>query len=134
MKRYLLLLTALVLVHITSCTKQSLPSISLSSDKEDVTVTSYNNSVAFTLSWEKTGGNAEISQIYIQFSPDKEFVSPYVLRSSGDSFIVTFKDLKKIQDYFGILNNYTLIIRMLAEGEGVSSVYSNKVRVNINIE
>ncbi len=134
MKSYLLLLTALVLLFTTSCTKQSLPSINLSTDTEEVNVTSYNNSVAFTLSWEETGGNTEISQIYVQFCPDKEFVSPYVLRSSGDSFIVTFKDLKKIQDNFGILENYTLIIRLLVEGEEVSSVYSNKVRVNVNIE
>ncbi len=134
MKRYLILLAALVLVITASCTKQSLPSIKLSSDTEVVNVTSYNNSVAFTLSWEETGGNADISQIYVQFCNDKEFVSPYVLRSSGDSFIVTYRDLKKIQDNFGIIENYTLIIRLLVEGEDVPSVYSNKVKVSVNIE
>ena len=134
MNKILLFLGALVLMAGAGCTKQSLPSVSLSCDKDEVSVSTYNNTVAFTLSWEESGGNAQITQTFVQFCTDKEFVSPYVLRSSGNSFIVTCKDLKKIQDNFGILTNYELIIRLLVEGEDVSSVYSNKVRVKINIE
>ena len=133
MKRYLTLLCAL-LFAAAGCTKASLPTVSLTSDKSEVDVTTYNNSVAFTLSWELAGGNTEIGQTFVQFCTDKEFVSPYVLRSSGTSFVVTYKDLKKIQDNFGVLTNYELIIRLLAEGDDVPSVYSNKIRVKINIE
>ena len=133
MKRYLYLLAALALLLASGCTKKSLPSIALSSDKDEVTVAAYTNSVAFTLTWELSGGNADIVQTYVQFCTDKEFVSPYVLRSSGNSFVVTFKDLKKIQDNFGVLEDYELIVRLLVEGEEVPSVYSNKVRVKIDI-
>lgn len=133
MKRYLYLLAAAALVLLAGCTKKSLPSITLSSDKEQVSVTAYNNSIAFTLKWDQTGGNAPVTQTFVQFCTDKEFVSPYVLRSSGTSFVVTFKDLKKIQDNFGVLDDYELIIRLLVEGEEVPSVYSNKIRVKIDL-
>lgn len=132
MKRYILI-TALATLFFAGCTSKSLPAVSLSSDKDEVTVTKYNTSVAFNLSWETTGGNAEITQTYVQFCTDKEFVSPYILRSSSDSFVVTYKDLKKIQDNFGVLEDYELIIRLLVEGEDVPSIYSNKVRINIDI-
>ena len=133
MKRYLYLLAAAALVLLAGCTKKSLPSITLSSDKEQVSVTTYNNSIAFTLEWVQTGGNAPVTQTFVQFCTDKEFVSPYVLRSSGTSFVVTYKDLKKIQDNFGVLDDYELIIRLLVEGEEVPSVYSNKIRVKIDL-
>ncbi|MBQ4285035.1 MAG: SusE domain-containing protein [Bacteroidales bacterium] len=133
MKRYLYLLAAAALVLLAGCTKKSLPSITLSSDKEQVSVTAYNNSIAFTLKWDQTGGNSPVTQTFVQFCTDKEFVSPYVLRSSGTSFVVTYKDLKKIQDNFGVLDDYELIIRLLVEGEEVPSVYSNKIRVKIDL-
>ena len=134
MKRYLILLASLAILLAAGCTKKTLPSVSLSSDKDEVNVTSYSASVAFTLSWDLTGGNTDIRQTYVQFCPDKEFVSPYVLRSSGTSFVVTYKDLKKIQENFGILTNYELIARLLIEGNDAPSVYSNKVRINVVIE
>lgn len=134
MKKYLYLLCAALLTLTAGCTKRSLPSVTLSTDKDEVTVTAYNNTVAFSLSWELAGGNAETTQTFVQFCTDKEFVSPYVLRSSGNSFVVTYKDLKNIQDNFGVITNYELIVRLLIEGEEVPSVYSNKVRVKINIE
>ena len=133
MKRYLYLLAAAALALLAGCTKKSLPSITLSSDKEEVSVAAYNNSIAFTLKWDQTGGNAPVTQTVVQFCTDKEFVSPYVLRSSGTSFVVTYKDLKKIQDNFGVLDDYELIIRLLVEGEEVPSVYSNKIRVKIDL-
>ena len=118
----------------TGCTKKNLPSVFLSADKDEVVINSYSASVAFTLSWELNGGNADITQTYVQFCNDKEFVSPYVLRSSGTSFVVTYKDLKKIQDNFGIITDYELIARLLVEGDDVPSVYSNKVRINVDIK
>ena len=134
MKRFLFLLAAAAVMLATGCTKKNLPSVFLSADKDEVVINSYSASVAFTLSWELNGGNADITQTYVQFCNDKEFVSPYVLRSSGTSFVVTYKDLKKIQDNFGIITDYELIVRLLIEGKDVPSVYSNKVRVNVDIK
>ena len=132
MKKYLILLTVLFL-SVFGCKKAALPAVTLSSDATEVSVKSYSSAILFNLSWEYTGGNAEIGQTYVQFCTDKEFVSPYVLKSSGNSFVVTGKDLKKIQDTFGVLDDYELIIRLLVEGDNVPSVYSNKVRVHIDI-
>ena len=134
MKRILFLLAASAVMLAVGCTKKNLPSVSLSTDKNEVVINSYSASVAFTLSWELNGGNADITQTYVQFCNDKEFVSPYVLRSSGTSFVVTYKDLKKIQDNFGIITDYELIARLLVEGNDVPSVYSNKVRINVDIK
>ena len=134
MKRIILIISVLASLFVTGCKKSTLPQIILISDKYEVQVTNYNNNVVFTLSWEQKGGNTDITQTYVQFSNDKEFVSPYVLKSSGNSFVVTGKDLKKIQDTFGVLKDYELIIRLLVEGEGAPSVYSNKVRIQVGIE
>ncbi|MBR1573733.1 MAG: SusE domain-containing protein [Bacteroidales bacterium] len=132
MKKYLILLTAMLL-SVCGCKKAALPAVTLSSDQSEVSVTSYSSAILFTLSWELSGGSAAIGQTYVQFCTDKEFVSPYVLKSSGNSFVVTGKDLKKIQETFGVLEDYELIVRLLVEGENVPSVYSNKVRINVDI-
>ena len=49
MKSFSIALTAAAARLLAGCTKKSLPSITLSSDKEEVSVTTYNNSIAFTL-------------------------------------------------------------------------------------
>lgn len=132
MKKIFIILVSACLA-LLSCSKASLPGVTLSSDLYEVSVEKYSNTIAFTLSWEKSGGNVDISKTYVQFCTDKEFVSPYVLSSSEDSFVVTFKDLKKIQDNFGTVEDYELIIRLLVEGEEVPSVYSNKIRIKVHL-
>ena len=86
MKRFSIILSLLsVIVTLAGCTQTQLPSVALSSDKDAIQVNAYTNSVAFTLSWECTGGSAEIKQTYVQFSAEKEFLDPYILRSSSQS-------------------------------------------------
>ena len=134
MKRFSFILSLLsVIVALAGCTKNQLPSVTLSSDKDAVQIDEYTNSVAFTLSWECTGGNVEIKQTYIQFSAEKEFLNPYVLRSSSQSFIVTYKDLKNMHGTFGVVENYDLYVRLLVEGENVPVVYSNKLKLPVTL-
>lgn len=134
MKRFSFILSLLsVIVALAGCTKNQLPSVTLSSDKDAVHIDEYTNSVAFTLSWECTGGNVEIKQTYVQFSAEKEFLNPYVLRSSSQSFIVTYKDLKNMHGTFGVVENYDLYVRLLVEGENVPVVYSNKLKLPVTL-
>ena len=134
MKRFSFILSLLsVIVALAGCTKNQLPSVTLSSDKDAVQIDEYTNSVAFTLSWECTGGNVEIKQTYVQFSAEKEFLNPYVLRSSSQSFIVTYKDLKNMPGTFGVVENYDLYVRLLVEGENVPVVYSNKLKLPVTL-
>lgn len=134
MKHFSFILSLLsVIVALAGCTKNQLPSVTLSSDKDAVQIDEYTNSVAFTLSWECTGGNVEIKQTYVQFSAEKEFLNPYVLRSSSQSFIVTYKDLKNMHGTFGVVENYDLFVRLLVEGENVPVVYSNKLKLPVTL-
>lgn len=134
MKRFSFILSLLsVIVALAGCTKNQLPSVTLSSDKDAVQIDEYTNSVAFTLTWECTGGNVEIKQTYVQFSAEKEFLNPYVLRSSSQSFIVTYKDLKNMHGTFGVVENYDLYVRLLVEGENVPVVYSNKLKLPVTL-
>ena len=134
MKSFSIILSLLsVIVTLAGCTKTQLPSVALSSDKDAIQVDAYTNSVAFTLSWECTGGSADIKQTYVQFSAEKEFLDPYILRSSSQSFIVTYKDLKNMHGTFGVVDNYDLYVRLLIEGENVPAVYSNKLKIPVTL-
>lgn len=126
-----LIAAAAAMLLSVSCTKESLPVPTLFSSVEEIEVKTYSNSPVFLLNWEFSGGNAEVERVFIQFCNDKEFVAPYVASSSGDSYLVTFRDLQKMQATFGTTKDYTLYVRMLVEGEGVSSVYSNKLDISV---
>lgn len=127
------IIAAAALLLSAACTKESLPVPKLFANVEEVQVKTYSNTPAFSLNWEFYGGNAEVEKVFIQFCNDKEFVTPYVASSSGNSYVVTFRDLQKIQAAFGTTTDYNLYIRMLVEGEGVSSVYSNKLVISVDL-
>lgn len=133
MRIKLFIAAAVTLMLSASCTKVSLPVPKLFASVEEVQVKTYSNLPAFSLNWEFSGGNAEVGKVFIQFCNDKEFVTPYVASSSGNSYVVTFRDLQKMQATFGTTTDYTLYIRMLVEGEGVSSVYSNKLNISVDL-
>ncbi|MGN1210046.1 MAG: hypothetical protein ACI4TM_00045 [Candidatus Cryptobacteroides sp.] len=122
---------AAIILLAVSCTKTSLPQVSLFSSTDNVVVQSYSSKIAFSLDWELSGGEADITKTYIQFSNDKEFINPYVVSSSEQSYLVTFRDIKTMNDTFGTVEDYVLYVRVLAEGENVQSVYSNKIQINI---
>lgn len=128
-----LIFGALMLLSFVSCTKETLPSVVLSTSSNSVTIEGYTNKPAFLLEWTLDGGNAGISKQYIQFSSDVEFLTTYAASSSGDSYVVTYKDLEKMNSTFGVTTDYVLYVRMLIEGEDVPSVYSNKLRINIEM-
>lgn len=114
-----------------SCSKETLPSAKLEASVSSLEITSESNKPAFTLSWHYSGGNAEVVKQYLQFSSETEFLDPYVASSSGTEYVVTFKDLKKMHDAFGVVDDYTLNVRLLVEGEDVPVVYSNKLKIDI---
>lgn len=132
MKSRFLIISAVLLV-LSACSKPGLPKPVLTADKEEVTVKSYTNSAAFTLSWDLLGGNADISRTFIQFSSGKEFIKVYVASSSDDSYVVTYRDLQKMQGTFGSTGDYDLYVRLLIEGEDVTSEYSNKLTIRIDL-
>lgn len=123
----------LMVLFLASCTKESLPSVVLSSSTETVSIEGYTNKPAFMLDWTLTGGSVDIAKQYIQFSSDVEFLTTYAASSSGDSYVVTYKDLEKMNATFGVTKDYVLYVRMLIEGENVPAVYSNKLRINIEM-
>lgn len=128
-----LIFGTLMLALLVSCSKETLPSVVLSSDSNTVVIEGYTNKPAFLLNWTLSGGNADITKQYIQFSSDVEFLTTYAASSSGDSYVVTYKDLEKMNATFGATTDYVLYVRMLIEGEDVPSVYSNKLRINIEM-
>ena len=133
MKKLLMLATLAIIPFLfSSCNRQALPSFTLSTDGTQVSFNATRlNDVAFNLSWESTGGNVEVNTIYVQFAANKEFLNPYVLKSTGNSFVVTNRDLKKMQDEFGVKEDYQLQVRLLVEGEDVPSTYSNRVKIDV---
>ncbi len=128
-----LILGALLLLPLVSCTKETLPSVVLSSNSTAVTIDGYTNKPAFLLEWTLAGGNADITKQYIQFSSDVEFLTTYAASSSGDSYVVTYKDLEKMNATFGVTTDYVLYVRMLIEGDDVPAVYSNKLKINVEL-
>lgn len=128
----LMLVLAVVALSI-SCTKEVLPSVTLSASVESLEVTSDSNKPAFTLTWKYDGSSAGVVKQYLQFSPQVEYLDPYVASSSGNEYVVTFKDLKKMHDHFGVTEDYTLDIRLLVEGKDVPAVYSNKVKIEMSL-
>ncbi|MGN0190692.1 MAG: hypothetical protein ACI39U_03465 [Candidatus Cryptobacteroides sp.] len=125
------ILTAAAILIAASCTKPSLPQVNLLSSTDKVEVQSYSSKIAFSLQWELSGGNTDITKTYVQFSNDKEFINPYVVSSSEPSYLLTFRDIKTLNDPFGTVKDYVLYVRVLVEGEGSSSVYSNKIHIDI---
>lgn len=123
----------MLLVLSVSCEKVALPVPELSSTSYEVEVRSYSNKPAFSLEWELSGGNAEVTKTYIQFASDKEFITPYVASASGNSYVVTFRDIQKMNAVFGNTEDFTLYIRLLVEGEDVQSIYSNKIKIEIDL-
>ena len=134
MKIKSLFFVVLSVVFLASCAKEStLPTPELSSTEETVTVKTYTNSPAFSLNWDFTGGDAEIVKTYIQFSSDKEFISSHVASASGNSYLVTYRDIQKMNAIFGETSDFVLYVRLLIEGEDVQSRYSNKLAINIDL-
>lgn len=133
MKIKSLFTAVLAMMLAASCTKYTLPVPELSSTEETVTVSRWTNSPAFSLNWELSGGNAEVVKTYIQFSSDKEFIKTHVASASGDSYLVTFRDIQKMNEVFGETKDFILYVRLLVEGEDVPSVYSNKLKINIDM-
>lgn len=122
-----------VLVMSVACTKETLPIPELVSNSYDVVVKTYSNSPAFELTWDYTGGTVDVDKTYLQFSDDKEFVETYVASASGNSYLVTYRDIQKMNAVFGQTSDFILYVRLLVEGEGVQSVYSKKIKINIDL-
>lgn len=133
MKIKSLFAVVLTLVLAASCTKNTLPVPELSSSEENVTIKTYSNTPAFQLVWELNGGNAEVVKTYVQFSSDKEFIKSHVASASGNSYLVTCRDIQKMNAVFGETTDFLLYVRLLVEGEDVPSVYSNKLKINIDL-
>ncbi len=129
--RAVLSLLAIAILSV-SCAKESLPDVVLSSSAEALEVTGDSNKPAFTLSWKYDGNSGTVVRQYLQFSPQTEFLEPYVASTTGNEYVVTFKDLKKMQTSFGIQGDYILQVRLLVEGDNVPVVYSNKVKINLS--
>ena len=53
--------------------------------------------------------------------------------ASGNSYLVTFRDIQKMNEVFGETKDFILYVRLLVEGEDVPSVYSNKLKINIDM-
>ena len=133
MKLHTLFIFVVALFFAVSCTKETLPAPKLFSSAEEVVVKTYSNSPAFELTWEFTGGTASVAKTYIQFSDDKEFIKTYVASASGNSYLVTFRDIQKMNAEFGQASDFNLYIRLLVEGENIQSVYSKKVKINVDL-
>lgn len=133
MKRIFALALAVISLATVSCTKPSLPTPQLSSTVDELVIESYSSKIAFSLNWDMQGGTVQPSRTYIQFASNKEFLSPYVVSSSEQSYLVTFRDMKSMHETFGVTDDYTLYVRLLVDGEGASSVYSNKIRMKVTL-
>lgn len=115
------------------CSKgdDALSSAKLTADQESIVVEKYDENIAFNLSWDEVGG---ASKYFVQFTADSdpEFLKAYVKDAvDGTSLAVTYDDMKAIHNSTGVLSDYQLLVRVLSEAEGVTSSYSNKVRVNV---
>lgn len=134
MKSYSFLIAALASVLSLSCTKENvLPTPELSSSAYEVTVKKYSNTPAFELTWDFAGGSSDVARTFIQFSNDLEFVEPYVASASGNSYLVTCRDIQKMNAVFGEKSDFVLYVRLLVEGENVTSAYSKKIRINVDL-
>ena len=115
------------------CSKgdDALSSAKLTADQESIVVEKYDENIAFNLSWDEVGG---ASKYFVQFTADSdpEFLKAYVKDAvDGTSLAVTYDDMKAIHNSTGVLSDYQLLVRVLSETEGMTSSYSNKVRVNV---
>lgn len=133
MKLNSLLIAVLALVFSVSCTKESLPTPELFSSAEEVKIKTYSNTPAFELTWELNGGSVNVAKTFIQFSNDKEFLDAYVASASGNSYLVTCRDIQKMNAVFGETKDFELYVRLLVEGKNVDSVYSKKLIIKVDL-
>lgn len=137
MKLYSLFVAILALVLSVSCTKESLPTPELFSSAEEVKIKTYSNTPAFELTWKLNGGSVDVAKTYIQFSNDKEFITTYAASASGNSYLVTCRDIQKMNAEFGETSDFTLYVRLLVEdkveGRVAESVYSKKITINVDL-
>ena len=133
MKLNSLLIAVLALVFSVSCTKESLPTPELFSSAEEIKIKTYSNTPAFELTWELNGGSVDVAKTFIQFSNDKEFLDTYVASASGNSYLVTCRDIQKMNAVFGETKDFELYVRLLVEGKNVDSVYSKKLNIKIDL-
>lgn len=128
---------AVSVVFMVSCsTKEQpvLPATSISVDKSELEVSFYNDDLAFGISWEAIDG---ATVYFVQFTADSdpEFLKAYVMKvEDGRTAIdVTYNDMKLIHDATGVISDYKLLIRVLAETEGKTSSYSKKTSIDVSM-
>lgn len=128
---------AVSVVFMVGCsTKEQpvLPATTLSVDKSELEVSFYNDDLALGVSWQAVSG---ATAYFVQFTADSdpEFLKAYVIKADDGrtALDVTYNDMKLIHDATGVISDYKLLIRVLAESEGKTSSYSKKASVNVSM-